>query len=240
MIDNIFNIKFHIKRKGSATVEAAIIFPLIMFIVFGIIYLTIVHYQNNVMIAESVRAMNRAGAYYQYIDVDGFGKTINQNDDVTPLPFDEKLPADGIINIDMIKNRNAYRTMIDIISEGISKVFDMPVGEKKKNAKKYVLSRISSIKFNKYQIVTGVGDVEGGGAMFIGHDLNIDVGREYINPMQNLSNAIFGKNGFLSNKVIKKEILVRSVISNQVEFIRNFDTVYDVGENFINLFEGKR
>ena len=126
-------IKLNKKSKGSFVVEATLIFPLIMFIMFGIIYLTIVHYQNNVMIAESIRAMNRAGAYWQYIDMDKYGKY--DSVDFTTPPFDSNMKKEGIINIEMIKNRNAYRTIIDILAEAGSKIFNIPIGAKKAFAK---------------------------------------------------------------------------------------------------------
>ena len=234
-------IKLNKKSKGSFVVEATLIFPLIMFIMFGIIYLTIVHYQNNVMIAESIRAMNRAGAYWQYIDMDKYGKY--DSVDFTTPPFDSNMKKEGIINIEMIKNRNAYRTIIDILAEAGSKIFNIPIGAKKASAKNYVDSRIANIQFKQYKPqnkdFTTIEEVKGGGFMFFGEDLNIDIGRAYINPMQNLAKAFFGQDSFLSGQFVEKKIKVSSMISNQAEFIRNIDTVYDMGVNIYNLVAPK-
>ena len=234
-------LKLNKKSKGSFVVEATLIFPLIMFIMFGIIYLTIVHYQNNVMIAESIRAMNRAGAYWQYIDMDKYGKY--DSVDFTTPPFDSNMKKEGIINIEMIKNRNAYRTIIDILAEAGSKIFNIPIGAKKASAKNYVDSRIANIQFKQYKPqdkdFTTIEEVKGGGFMFFGEDLNINIGRAYINPMQNLARVFFGQDGILTERFVEKNIKVSSMISNQAEFIRNIDTVYDMGVNIYNLVAPK-
>lgn len=223
------------------------IFPLIMFVMFAIIYLTIIHYQNNVMIAESIRAMNRAGAYWQYSDmwVDVANKDIKYvyyDNEHIPIPFDKSIPSDLIINSEMIKNRNPYRTIVDVASEGLSRLFDFEIisSKKKKNAGSYVNARIANVKFKQYEPedvkFTNVEEVYGGGFMFFGEDLNINVGRAYINPMQNLANAFLGANSNLSNNYVEKNIKVSSIISNQAEFIRNIDTVYDIGLSLYKVF----
>lgn len=236
-------IKLNKKSKGSATLEATMIFPLIMFILFGIMYLTIIHYQNNVMIAESIRAMNRAGAYWQYIDMDMKGNPIDVvSKNVIPAPFDSKIATehpDGIINIDMIKNRDPYRTIIDVLSEAKSKLFNKPIGLKKVSAKNYVDSRIANIKFTKFKNKEDdISNLKGTGYMFVGDDLEIEVGRSYINPLLGLSRAFLGENNVFE-KSMKRDIKIKSVISNQTEFIRNIDTVYDIGKNIIDLIGPK-
>ena len=244
------NIKLICKVKGSYTVEAAMIFPLIMFIMFGIMYLTIIHYQNNVMIAESIRAMNRAGAYWQYIDMgmvqEGDKKKITKidyNDKNIPFPFNENITAEGIINFRMIDYRNPYRSLIDIISEAMARVTEgeVNISKKKSNAKQYVKSRIANVKFKRFinEEDEKVGNVDGEGFMFFGDDLSIEVGRSYINPIKDLSKVLFKEDFFLNKAKIDKNIEVKGVISNQAEFIRNIDTVYDLGINVYNLIKVK-
>ena len=260
MINLIKKIKLSRKRKGSTTVEATLIFPLIMFVMFGIIYLTIIHYQNNVMIAESIRAMNRAGAYWQYIDMGMTEKKnllgdierkvdyINYDDNHIPYPFDSSVPMNGIINIEMIKKRNPYRSIIDLIANVLSEPFGIP-NRKKSNAEQYVNSRIANVKYKSNEESTKVGKVgkyidengkeidggiKNGGYMFFGDDLKINVGRSYINPLANLSKRFFKGNDVI-DKAMRKDIVVSGVISNQAEFIRNLDTIYDMGVNIYNL-----
>lgn len=235
--------KLNKKEKGSATVEAAMIFPLIMFVMFGIIYLTIIHYQNNVMIAESIRAMNRAGAYYQYIDMDIKGQAIS--DDKTPTAFDDSIPQDGIINIEMIKYRHVYRTLIDVLSEGVSKIFKFPFGTKKKQAHTYVKARVSNVAFKQYRGDKKgdkkddvIGDITGHGFMFFGDDLKVDISRSYINPLKNISKVFLGSNN-VTDRAAEKKITISGVISNQAEFIRNIDTVYNIGSSIYELIKPK-
>ena len=246
MIKFLKKINLNKKVRGSATVEAALIFPLIMFIMFGIIYLTIIHYQNNVMIAESIRAMNRAGAYWQYIDMDEKGKFISKNDNnKIPTPFNDTIPADGIINIEMIKNRNEYRTIIDVVADTIASLLNLEKGMKYYNTKEYVLSRLSGVKFKQYnkdkdgnRLEAEIeGDVEGGGFILFGKDLSVNIGKSYINPMQNLAKS-FGIT-ILENKKWKKNIKINSVISNQTEFIRNIDTIYNLGHDLVGFIGEK-
>lgn len=239
MSEFISFIKFNKKSKGSATVEATMIFPLIMFILFGIMYLTIIHYQNNVMIAESIRAMNRAGAYWQYIDMDINGRTIEKINDKIPTSFDSSIPQDGIINIEMIKNRNVYRSLIDVLSEGISKFFKISFGMKKKQTKQYVNSRLANVKFTQYRKSDDViSDIYGQGFMFFGDDLKVDVSRSYINPLLGIAKAFLGENNVMNN-IMNKKIIVSSVISNQSEFVRNMDTAYEIGLNVYELIKPK-
>ena len=243
----IFKIlKLNKKRKGSLTVEAAMIFPLIMFVMFAIIYLTIIHYQNNVMIAESIRAMNRAGAYWQYADMDKEGRVITFSNSDIPAPFDKNIESNKIIGLNMIKKRNAYRTIIDAISGGDISLFGIPVGLKKTNSKEYLEASIAGIKFKQYieedDNISWAKDKNEKEynklSMFFGDDLKMNIGRAYINPLIRLSKLFFGSNSVME-KVMKKDIVVSGVISNQSEFIRNLDTVYDIGTNLYELIEIK-
>lgn len=256
----IGHLKLTKKAKGSFAVEATLIFPLIMFIMFALIYLTIIHYQNNVMIAESIRAMNRAGAYWQYIDMgmvdekNMFGKTektidyIDYTDKTIPFPFDDRVPAAGIINFRTIAKRNAYRSLVDVVSEAISKISKdkIQLTKKKANASKYVESRVANVKFKQYEpndendeVFTNIGAVTGSGFMFFGDDLKVDVGRSYINPMQNLAITFFSQNSFMSQKNVNRDIKVSSVISNQAEFVRNIDSIYDLTLDAYNLVKSR-
>lgn len=234
------------KRRGSATVEATMIFPLIMFIFFGIIYLTIIHYQNNVMIAESIRAMNRAGAYWQYIDMgvvsDNNKKKIDYIDYDAyriPFPFDNQIPAKGIINFRTIDKRNAYRSLIDLISEAVANISNekIQLTKKKANSVKYVESRLSDVKFKKYTSDkdTVVNNFKGEGFMFFGDDLSVEINRSYNNPFFNLASSLEVDNSIISNNKINRDVKVKSVISNQAEFIRNLDSVYDLGVTIYNI-----
>lgn len=242
MIKIFKKIAFKKKRKGSTALEATMIFPFIMFIFFGIIYFTLVHYQNVAMISESMRAMNRAGAYWQYIDMDAEGKHVKYEGDKIPIPFDNSIEGKRLINPAMLKYRNVYRTIIDVVAEGFSKFFNTPVGDRKYNAKQYVSSRIAGVKFKMYRSENEadvIGNVGGEGFMFVGPDLSIVVHRTYINPLHGLSTFFLGENNPFGNKDGKlgKEITVKSIISNQSEFIRNLDAVYDIGSKTYNLIE---
>ncbi len=244
MIGILKKLSLKSKRKGSATVEAAMIFPLIMFIMFGIIYLTIIHYQNNVMIAESIRAMNRAGAYWQYVDMNKNGEHISYSGNNVPTAFDSKIGDTELIKLEMIKKRNAYRTIIDILSDEIQFLFDLPLGHKKTNTKQYVDARIAGVKFKQFvekeesaEWYKGAdGEQYSNASMFFGNDLKVDIGRSYINPLIGLSKMFLGSNSVME-KVMKKSITVSGVISNQAEFVRNLDTVYDIGINPYKLTE---
>ena len=249
MLEIVKKLNIKNKEKGSLTVEAAMIFPLIMFIMFAIIYLTIIHYQNNVMIAESIRAMNRAGAYYQYIDMDGYGNYGKPENSglVNSLPFDSDVPAEGIIDIDMIKNRNVYRTVVDIFAESnivgetVAKIssifFNVPIGAKRENARRYVNARVSGVKFKQYiENEKEIDQVEDKSFMFLAGVLSAKYGRQYINPLQGLSRMYLGDNGIMEN-IKSKDIETQSIISNQSEFIRNLDTVYDIGLSLFKEFK---
>lgn len=240
------NIKLKNKIKGSLSVEATLLLPAILFIFFCIIYISIVHYQNNVLIAESIRAMNRSGAYYQYIDVNGYGKTLKDGE--TPLPFDSAVDAKGVINKDMINNRQVYRTVIDVISSILpaeGSFLGIRLGLKNKSMRQYVDTRISNIKFKAH-----IGnetkaedpkatEIESKPFMFLIQDLKVKVGRAYKNPLSRMAQGFLGSDSssFLKNKQVDKDIVVSSVVTNQSEYIRNFDTIYGLGANIYSFFK---
>ena len=100
---------------------------------------------------------------------------------------------------------------------------------------------MAGVKFKQYtsDLNNELSEVTGNGFMFFGDDLKIDISKSYINPLLNLSKSLFG-NDSVMEKAMHKNIKVSSVISNQTEFIRNIDTVYDLGTNMYNLIIPKK
>lgn len=205
------------KVKGSATVEAALIFPLLMFFFVAFVYLTMIHYQNTVLTTESIRAMNRAGAFWMYAD------TVYGADEEKTIPaaFDTSSSLDELITKDMIKNRSAYRN-IDFLRVFFALLGGKKVISKNDNATSYAESRIANIKFKNNIESTDVDRVKGGGYV-LWNNIELDVSRSYINPLINSIEKFFG-----ISYAKRKSIVVPARISNQAMFNRDVDLVFDL------------
>lgn len=70
------------RKKGSMTVEMAILFPVVFFTILGILYICIVHYQNIVAGTAAMQAAARGAACWDKLG--GPGAWISRP--VTPLP----------------------------------------------------------------------------------------------------------------------------------------------------------
>lgn len=218
------------KIRGSATVEAALIFPLLMFFFVAFIYLTMIHYQNNVLTTETIRAMNRAGAFWTYANTE----YENGGEITIPSPFDTTSSVDKLITVDMIKNRSAYRS-IDWLYAFFAILRNKKVISRNDNATTYVESRIANIKFKNKIKSTLVEKVTGGKSFFaFGNEIKIDVSRSYINPLINSINKLFNLS-YSDNKLI----IVSAQISNQAEFNRNVDLIFDVAYTLSDFIKGK-
>lgn len=190
-------------QKGMFTVEAVLIVPLMLFSMLGIIYMSILLYQNAVAVAEGTRAVNRAAAYWSYIDMEN------------PPALAADTPASQLITKEMYLDRSPYRF--------ISESFMSSGSQRMQNSIQYARTRVSGVPFQAYSAWNGT-DVEVRAQYgFLSSALQVTVQKKYVNPLGNLLRllGIGSRQSYAST--------AQAPVTNPTEFIRNVDTLYDVG-----------
>ncbi len=199
------------KEKGMFTVEAVFVIPIMLLIIFAVIYLSVVHYQNVVAVAEATRSANRVASYWSYIG----------GDNPAALQTGENAPGGkDLITKKMYTDRSPYRFIIETGSAYIS---DFPgLGARRRNGQAYADARMSSLKFNAYSdgeqradLCTEVG--------FLSSYVTVSVKKHYLNPLGSLLQTLGV--GDASDYESKAEALITS----PSEFIRNIDLIFEVG-----------
>ena len=207
------------RQRGSLTVEAVILFPIIFICLYAIIYLSILLYENSVASAEATRAANRAASYWSFID----------NSGCTALQTGE-VSAESLITPLNYYSRSPYRFVfetIDTISNS---------SKRQENTRRYAYSVINGIQFNKYQDNPSAGgnNAAPGVTVSVTHGfltsyVSVEVQRHYLNPL----------GSFLMPVGVKEKqdytAKAQSVITNPSEFIRNYDLIYDIGTGLFSV-----
>lgn len=193
-------------QRGMFTVEAALIMPLILFSIFGVIFLSTIHYQNFVATAESIRSANRIAAYWSYIGVDN------------PPALISGTPAEQLITVNSYAARSPYRFISETLATAGGKRLD--------NGEKYAKTRIAGIPFQVY--AEGQADVEVSADYgFLSSYIVVSAKKTYINPLGALMEQI----GI--GETEERKSTAKALITNPSEFIRNVDILYDVGQGII-------
>lgn len=218
-------LKNKYKHSGMLTVEATFIFPLIFFILFGIIYLSIILYQNAVMTAESLRALNRAGAYYQYLEGEN-----------NPKAFDYTIDAKDLITVEDLKERSRYRSLFDFLPEIVCDIFGTTKTKRVEQAKIFVKSRQSNLGFDilseqKENNGASVEEVKRDDHLFFGDAIRADITKNFINP---LSKSVDNGLNLDMDKFAENKVIVSSVINKNSEFVRDIDAIYELANKYVD------
>lgn len=192
------------KDKGMFTVEAVLIFPVIFLSILAIIYISILKYQNVVSLTEATRSANRVSAYWSYLG----------DDNPPALRPSSEVTAEDLITKDMYENRPIYR-----IIEAVVKT-----GKREANGQKYLDSRIKGIKFNPYSVSKDHYATLSFETFFLVSYIKVTVNKEYTNPLGKMLSMF----GIGSSSLYEDHST--AVMTNTPEFIRNWDTIVQVGE----------
>lgn len=200
------------RQKGMFTVEAVLIVPLMIACILGIIYLSILLYQNTVAVAEATRAANRASAYWSYIGVDN------------PPALTDETEASALITEESYTDRSPYRFIAESITTKNSK--------RLQNSEQYAKTRVSGIAFQAYTNGNAADLTVKTTSGFLSSSIEVTVKKQYINPLGNLlaKLGIGQKQDYTST--------ASAPITNPTEFIRNVDTLYDVGTGLWDMAKG--
>lgn len=188
-------------QKGSFTVEATLIMPVILISIMIIFRMSVVHYQNIVVSAEAMRTASRAAMYWQDIGVDN------------PEVFQNNESAKDWITDRNFTSHDPYATLF-----GGNKT------KKEQNAKAYavrmtggvpnLLGKSTEIETEKTRAVWEKGILQS--------YINITVTRKNENPIDYL----FDRIGFRSPD--RYEITAKGIQADFVEFIRNVSFLSDI------------
>ena len=200
------------KEKGMFTVEAVFVIPIMLLSIFAIIYLSVVHYQNIVAVAEATRAANRVASYWSYI---GTSNPVALNDDIGS--------AEDIITRDLYTDRSPYRFIIETGSAIDGSFGGLSV--RRDNGQRYASNRVAGLKFNTYstgavnaRLKTEVG--------FLSSYVTVSVSKGYKNPLGSLLETLGVEDA------AAYENQAKSLITSPSEFIRNVDMIFQIG-NFL-------
>lgn len=196
-------------QKGMFTVEAVFIVPLMLFSILGIIYLSILLYQNAVAVAEGARAVNRAAAYWSYIDLEN------------PPALTGGTAAADLITRDMYLERSPYRF--------IAESFMNSGSQRMRNSSQYAQARVAGIPLQAYSAWNGTDVKVQAKYGFLSSSLQVTVQKKYVNPLGNLLRTI-GIGARQSHTAT-----TQAPVTNPTEFIRNVDTLYDVGSGLWSM-----
>lgn len=195
------------RARGSMTVEAVFVIPIMIFSIFSIIYLSVLLYQNTVAMAEATRSANRIASYWSYIDVSN------------PPALTEGTSAADLINKDSYTRRSPYRFIVETLAT--------LGGKRMSNGNQYAKTRVEGIPFEAYTDGSGAHTNVEASYDFLSSYIEVSFEKHYINPLGTLLARIgVGEKQDYSAKAT-------ALITNPTEFIRNVDILWDVGEGLL-------
>ena len=188
-------------KRGSLTVEATLIMPVILISIMIILRMSVVHYQNIIVSAEAMRTASRAAMYWQDIGVDN------------PEVFQNTESAKGWITDRNFTTHDPYAVL-----------FGGNKAKKEQNAKTYavrmtggtpnLLGKYTEIENEKTRAVWERGILQS--------YINVTVTRKNENPL----GYLFDRIGFRSPD--KYEITAKGIQADFVDFIRNVSFLSDI------------
>lgn len=188
-------------KRGSLTVEATLVMPIILISIMLVFRMSVIHYQNIVVSAEAMRTASRAAMYWQDIGVNNpavFQNTESAKNWITDVNFTEHDP---------------YVTL-----------FGGNKAKKEENAKNYaarmtgstpnLLGKSTEIESEKTRAVWERGILQS--------YISVTVTRKNENPL----GYLFDRIGYHSPD--KYEITAKGIQADFVDFIRNVSFISDI------------
>lgn len=192
--------------KGSTTVEAALIFPIIFIALILIFYMGILQFQNISSIAASMDAANYISSNWRYLDSQS----------------EKPKNAEDIINSEYYKNKHIW----DVYGDAIERVFESKskIGVANEVAAEKIGVVPSYFEKGK-QSNTDMVHVNNG---FLVNTVEVSVDKTYFNPLMR-----FTRIGQITTKEeYNFNAKAVSTITNPTEFIRNLDFILYIVDEF--------
>lgn len=186
-------------QRGSTTVEAALILPVIFLGIIAILYISIIHYQNIATSAAVMRSANRISVNWQHIDEE------------SPTVLNETNEAELMLSKENFAVHDPYRFIID-----------GKKGKREENGRKYALRLAGEVpKFYTNQSDNKEMQVNKTGNFFI-HYIEVSTNKSYTNP---LGGAL---ESFGVGAGSKDDIKAKTVLTSSTEFIRNIGFINEL------------
>lgn len=196
--------------KGSSTVEAALIFPIIFIAIILIFYFGILIFQNISSIAASMDAANFIASNWDYID---------------DTSVEEAETAKDLIRYDYYKNKN----IIGIYTDLFLGIFNMgSENHKKQIAEKIAQNKVGVIP-SYFESSKSPVKVEKNSNLLVS-SIDIYINKKYFNPLYKMINL----NGFTLSKEYEYDAKASSLMTSPAEFIRNVNFIKYVIEDINN------
>lgn len=214
------------KRTGVITVEASIVMPIVIGVIFLLYTLAIVHYNNIAVRAEAMRVANRVATNWNIIGGDGHN-ILDEDTKITQFQEDEKTAA-GKTGKNAISSQNytehdPYRHIVQLFTIGSTR---------KQNIEDYLKYRVNTLgnTTKGLNLVTETEEYSskkqtGIEAIFGGY-VEIAVNNSY-------NGTIFDDLERILNYTVNKDyrITAKAKFTEPVEFVRNISFVQEVIEN---------
>ncbi len=189
------------RKKGSMTVEMAILFPVVFFTILGILYICIVHYQNIVAGTAAMQAAARGAACWDKLG--GAGAWDFQTSD----PATEG----GLLVASDYSDHDPYRYILDTKSEN-----------RLKNIKAYAVWLTSGNPSVMGEDAGSEEPVVTKGGNILQKYVSVTITKKYVNPFEDFM-AQVGLSVSAENT-----ITASAPLNTPGEFIRNVSFIYDL------------
>lgn len=218
------------KRKGSITVEAALIMPVILGCIFLLYSLAMVQYGNIVTRTEAMRVANRVAMNWNIIG----GKENNiLTEDLKPVSYKGETAIEGsktgsnAISSVTYEEHDPYRFFLELFTAG---------SQKQKNVSNYLTARMADISEQEAML-----DFESTNSL--SNDKGYHIFNRYVNVTINntYNNPIIGvleQMGFEQDR--KYSVTVKAKLTEPADFVRNISYIEEkIRENIGSKEEGK-
>lgn len=196
-------------NKGMFTVELTLIFPTILFSIMGVLWMSMVHYQNVVAGTVAMRTASRTAAYWNYaggVNAAGSAGVSTAASLITPASFTSHDP---------------YRYLFEGAEDGTRK------SQAVEYAKTLMGSQSSLLgdKENAFEP-----EVEKTGSILKKY-VTVSVEKHYVNPIK----AYMESCGWITKEDYK--VSAKAPLNNPGEFVRTTSIIYDLFQDNDHLME---
>ncbi len=196
-------------KKGMFTVELALIFPVILFSIMGVLWMSMVHYQNVLAGTVAMRTCSRAAAYWNYAGGVSAGSSAGVSS------------AAALITPASFTGHDPYRYLFEGAGDGVRK------SQAAAYAKTLMGSQANLIGDNENGFEP---EVEKTGSILKKY-ITVSVEKHYVNPIR----AYMESCGWITNDDYK--ISAKAPLNNPGEFVRTTSIIYDLFQDNDQLME---
>lgn len=199
-------------NKGSTTVEAAIVMPVVFIIIIIVIRMEVIHFQNIVTYTAAMDTASRTAAYWNMIGVDN-PKVFRMGD----LDNNDNISARWWIDGSSFRQHEPYAKIMEFLGGGHSKL-------KINNATDYCGKKTNKIPeiMGDDSVIEGVNIKRKRGVLQ--NYIEVTIERKSVSKVAGLFESL----GLSGDE--NKTITAKAVQNDAVDFIRNISFLYECGK----------